>query len=64
MNIDVLLLFCMYSKATKREERLQKEEDDRVRMKASIDIPLLPSSRQDERLAKLYRSEPVRSRNE
>ncbi|CAF1687541.1 unnamed protein product, partial [Adineta ricciae] len=48
-------------RATKREERLQKEEDDRVRMKASIDIPLLPSSRQDERLAKLYRSEPVRN---
>ncbi|UJR26563.1 hypothetical protein I4U23_007884 [Adineta vaga] len=45
----------------KREERSQKEADDRVRTKASIDIPLLPSSRHDDRLAKLYRSEPVRS---
>ncbi|CAF1301306.1 unnamed protein product [Rotaria sp. Silwood1] len=46
---------------TKREDRLQKEADDRVRKKASIDIPLLPSNRQDDRLAKLYRSESLRS---
>ncbi|CAF0955651.1 unnamed protein product [Rotaria magnacalcarata] len=45
----------------KREDRLQKDADDRVRKKASIDIPLLPSTRQDDRLAKLYRLETVRS---
>jgi len=40
---------------------LQREADDQVRKRASIDIPLLPSSRQDDRLAKLYRLESVRS---
>jgi len=45
----------------KREDRVQKEADDRVRKKASIDIPLLPSNRHDDRLAKLYRLETIRS---
>ncbi|CAF1135458.1 unnamed protein product [Adineta steineri] len=45
----------------KREARIQKEADDVVRKKASIDIPLLPTNRQDDRLAKLYRLETLRS---
>ena len=48
----------------KREARLQKEADDQFRKKASIDIPLLPASRHDERLAKLYRSESDRRKLE
>jgi hypothetical protein len=55
-------LFCFFKEA-KREDRLQKEADDRVRKKASIDIPLLPSNRQDDRLAKLYRLEPIRCKS-
>ena len=54
---------CLFKEA-KRDDRLQKEADDRVRKKASIDIPLLPSSRQDDRLAKLYRLETVRCKSE
>ncbi|CAF1104281.1 unnamed protein product [Rotaria sordida] len=45
----------------KREDRLQKEADDHIRKKASIDIPLLPSNRHDDRIAKLYRLEPPHS---
>ncbi len=50
----------LFFKEAKREDRAQKEADDRVRKKASIDIPLLPSTKQDDRLAKLYRLEAVR----
>jgi hypothetical protein len=53
-------LAVVFFKEAKREDRLQKEADDRVRKKASIDIPLLPSTRYDDRLAKLYRLETVR----
>ncbi len=55
--------FVFFFKEAKREDRLQKEADDRVRKKASIDIPLLPSSRQDDRLAKLYRLETLRCKS-
>ena len=56
-------IICFFKKEGKREDRLQKEADDRFRKKASIDIPLVPASKQDERLAKLYRLETVRCKS-
>lgn len=39
---------------------MQREADDRLRKKASIGIPLLPENRDDERLSKLYRFQPIK----
>ena len=57
---NVYLFLFAFLQEAKRDDRLQKEADDRVRKKASIDIPLLPASRQDDRLSKLYRFEALR----
>ncbi|CAF0914068.1 unnamed protein product [Didymodactylos carnosus] len=51
-------------RATKKHAKLQKEKDDILLKKASLSIPLVPASREDDRLSQLYKLAPVKTAEE